>query len=92
MIDFPPELEVPWLYLQRHFGCAADAGNITSNAVHNFDERGDQVYRINVGMPSVIQSSENTFIRIFHDVEVLVSKKTLFLLTPTLHIQVSKGA
>lgn len=82
IVDFPPELEVPWPYLQRHFGCKADSGNITSNALHNYDEKGERVYKINVGMSSLIQSSEEEFARIFYDVEVLVSKRITLPLTP----------
>lgn len=72
-VELPPELELPWPYLQRHFGCGAEAGNNTSNVVHNFDENGGRVYKINVGMPRLIQSSEDTFFRMFYDLEVLVS-------------------
>ncbi|KAK8139035.1 hypothetical protein PG984_002415 [Apiospora sp. TS-2023a] len=63
-------LELPWPYLQRHFGCRAEAGNLTSNIVHNFDEKGELVYKINVGMSDLIQSSEDTFFRMLYDLEV----------------------
>ena len=72
VVDFPPELDAPWFYLQRSFGVAADSGNNTANVLHNFNERGDRVYKINVGMSELIRSSEEVFFRMFFDVEVLV--------------------
>lgn len=74
IVDFPPELDGPWPYLQRMFGCDADAGNNTANVVHNFDSRGNRVYRINVGMSDLIRSSEDVFFKVFHDLEVNVSR------------------
>ncbi|KAI3318439.1 hypothetical protein HD806DRAFT_526373 [Xylariaceae sp. AK1471] len=71
MIDFPPELDAPWPYLQRHFGLVADSGNNTANVLLNFDENGERVYKINVGMSDLIRSSEEVFFRMFFDVEVL---------------------
>ena len=72
-VDFPPELDVPWPYLQRTFGVTADSGNNTANVLHNFNEKGERIYKINVGMSEVIQSSEEVFFRIFYDVEIMVS-------------------
>lgn len=54
-----PELEVSRRYLQRHFGYGPDAANVTSNAVHNFDTKGKRVCKINCGMSSMIQSSDD---------------------------------
>lgn len=73
VVQFPRELNVPWRYLQRRFGVDADAGNNTSNVLLNFDTRGERIYRINVGMSDVIQSSEEVFFRMFYDLEVAVS-------------------
>jgi hypothetical protein len=72
IVDFPPELDVPWPYLQRHFGVEADSGNNTANVLLNFDEKGERVYKINVRMSDLIRSSEEAFFRMFFDVEVLV--------------------
>lgn len=72
-VDLPRELEVPWPYLQRHFGVTADCGNNTANVLLNFDERENRVYRINVGLGDPVASSEETFFRIFRDVEIIVS-------------------
>ncbi|KAL8838201.1 MAG: hypothetical protein Q9170_002244 [Blastenia crenularia] len=71
IVEFPHALNVPWPYLQRSFGVEADSGNNTANVLHNFDEKGDRVYKINVGMSDVITSSEDTFFRMFYDLEVL---------------------
>ena len=72
VIDFPPELEAPWAYLQRNFGVTAESGNNTANVLLNFNERAERVYKINVGMSDLIRSSEEVFFRMFYDVEVLV--------------------
>ena len=72
IVDFPRELDLPWQYLQRRFGVTAESGNMTANVLHNFDEKGDRVYKINVGMSDLIRSSEDTFFRIFHTIESLV--------------------
>lgn len=77
-VDFPKQLEVPWPYLQRHFGVTADSGNITANILLGFDENGERRYKINVGMSESITASEETFSRMFYDVEVLVCQKTPF--------------
>ena len=72
LVEFPPELDVPWPYLQRNFGVTAESGNNTANVLHNFNENGERVYKINVGMSDLIMSSEETFFRMFYDLEVLV--------------------
>ena len=72
IVDFPPALNAPWPYLQRKFGVTAASGNNTANVLHNFNERGERVYRINVGMSDLIRSSEEAFFRMFYNLEVLV--------------------
>ncbi len=81
IVDFPHALNVPWLYLQRSFGVKADSGNNTSNVLHNFNEKGERVYKINAGMSDVITSSEETFFRMFYDLEVLVSFSSVDILS-----------
>lgn len=71
-VEFPPELVAPWPYLQRNFGVTADSGNNTANVLLNFNERGERVYKINVGMSDRIRSSEEVFFRMFYNLEVLV--------------------
>lgn len=73
VLDFPPELDVPWPFLQRKFGVTAESGNNTANVLHNFDEKGDRVYKINVGLSELVRSSEEAFFRMFYTLEVLVS-------------------
>ncbi|KAI0395602.1 hypothetical protein F5Y17DRAFT_456843 [Xylariaceae sp. FL0594] len=70
MLGFPPELDIPWAFFQRHFGLSADSGNNTSNVLLNFDSSGHRVYQINPGMSELIQSWEDVFFRMFLDVEV----------------------
>ncbi|KAI9760772.1 MAG: hypothetical protein M1835_000111 [Candelina submexicana] len=71
IVEFPDALNVPWPYLQRNFGVEADSGNNTANVLHNFNEQGERVYKINVGMSDIITSSEDAFFRMFYDLEVL---------------------
>ena len=74
-LDLPPELAVPWSYLQRTFGVEGESGNITSNFLCNYDCTTSSstlpVYKINEGMPDEIQQAEHTFARIFYDIETL---------------------
>jgi len=68
--------------LQRNFGVTAESGNNTANVVHNFNEHTERVYKINIGMSDLIQSSEDVFFRMFYDLEILVcmrAKKNPYL-------------
>lgn len=80
VVIFPEELDTPWPYLQRNFGVTAESGNNTANVLLNFDERGERVYKINVGMSELIRSSEEVFFRMFFTLEVLVGIPLLPLL------------
>jgi hypothetical protein len=77
VVDFPLELDVPWSYLQRSFGVTAMSGNNTSNVLYNFNEHGERVFKINVRMSELIQSSEENFFRMFYTVEVAVGSVSL---------------
>ncbi|KAG8209225.1 15-hydroxyprostaglandin dehydrogenase (NAD(+)) protein [Trichophyton interdigitale] len=70
ILELPPELDLPWDYLQRNFGITAASGNNTANILLNINKRGERVYKINASMPKLIRSSEETFFRIFLDIEV----------------------
>ncbi|EZF70384.1 hypothetical protein H105_07200 [Trichophyton soudanense CBS 452.61] len=70
VLELPPELDLPWGYLQRNFGITAASGNNTANVLLNYNKRGERVYKINIAMPKLIRSSEETFFRIFLDIEV----------------------
>lgn len=74
VVDMPAELDEPWTYLQRHYGCDSPSGNNTSNLLLNFGTDGEHAFKINTGMPESITSSEEAFARIFYNVELLVSK------------------
>ncbi|KAI9707934.1 MAG: hypothetical protein M1820_004353 [Bogoriella megaspora] len=69
-VTLPEELVAPWESLQRHFGCASDSGNNTSNLVLNFDVDGMYVFKANTAMPYSIVSAEEAFARIFNETEV----------------------
>ncbi len=75
IVTLPPELDRPWPYLQRRFGIEDDtaSGNNTANVLHNFGPDGWRVYRINVLLSDEIQSAEDSFFKVFYDVEYLVS-------------------
>lgn len=75
IVDFPPELDIPWPYLQQMFGIEADSGNITANVLHNYDMNGERVYKINVSMSKPIRDAEDVFFRVFYDIEELVSQR-----------------
>ncbi|KAI9164170.1 hypothetical protein HJFPF1_05810 [Paramyrothecium foliicola] len=68
-VDLPAQLVEPWNYLQRYFGCTSQSGNNMSNIVLNFDCDGNYVNHINIGLPELIVSSEETFARVFYEVE-----------------------
>ena len=70
-IRLPPSLHLPWTYLQRHFGLTSQSGNNMSNLVLNFSPSATYALHINTGLSETITSSEESFARIFHDVEVL---------------------
>ncbi|KAH8890621.1 hypothetical protein GQ53DRAFT_794661 [Thozetella sp. PMI_491] len=68
-LEIPPELDEPWPYLQRHFGCTSQSGNVTSSLVLNFDIHGNHVFKINTGLPDAVTSAEEAFSRIVREVE-----------------------
>ena len=72
VVDFPPEIDIPWSYLQRNFGVTAESGNNTANVLHNYNKNGNRTYKINVGMSDQITLTEEAFFRMFFDVEILV--------------------
>lgn len=71
-LTFPQELDAPWEHLQRSFGLTSTGGNITSNVLLNVNERGERVFKINMLMSEVVQSSEDAFYLMFHGVELAV--------------------
>ncbi|KAI9150556.1 hypothetical protein HJFPF1_10329 [Paramyrothecium foliicola] len=71
VVDLPAELNEPWVYLQRHYGCNSQSGNNTSNFLHNFNTEGDLMFRINVNLSETIQRAEEAFSRIFSEIEFL---------------------
>ncbi|KAJ5986382.1 hypothetical protein N7451_010747 [Penicillium sp. IBT 35674x] len=58
LIDFPPELDLPWHFIQRRYNIKSQGGNVTSNYLCNFGTEGQIVYEINSGMPENIRSAE----------------------------------
>ncbi|KAI1367615.1 hypothetical protein F5Y08DRAFT_49634 [Xylaria arbuscula] len=70
-LEFPPELSIPWSYLQRYYGCTSDGGNHTSNVLNNFNPRSERIYRFNNSLSPAIQSSEEGFFRLLYEVDVM---------------------
>ncbi|QSZ32491.1 hypothetical protein DSL72_002069 [Monilinia vaccinii-corymbosi] len=69
VIEFPACLDLAWSYLKRRYGATSQGGNIASNYLCNFDERGQIAYPINLGMDELIQSAEYNFGHVFHHME-----------------------
>ncbi|KAI0403700.1 hypothetical protein F4802DRAFT_607951 [Xylaria palmicola] len=69
VVVLPAELDFPWPYLQRYFGFEADSGNHTSNVLLNFGEDGMRAFIFNSTLPLEIQSTEEAFFRLLHDIE-----------------------
>lgn len=72
-LSFPPELDLPWSYIQRRFDITSPSGNIMANAVLNFDSQGRLVYLVNEGMSEMVLNTEYAWNRIFLDSESLVT-------------------
>ncbi|KAK4641311.1 hypothetical protein QC761_503080 [Podospora bellae-mahoneyi] len=70
-IALPMELVTPWNSMQSHFGLDSESGNNMSSLVLNFNPAGGYALKINTGLSTLIQSSEEEFARIFQEVEVL---------------------
>jgi len=71
IVSLPPELVSPWASIQRHFGLVSDSGNMMSNLVLNFSPTGEYSFKINTGLPPVVNISEEEFARIPHEIEGL---------------------
>ncbi|KAJ2976473.1 hypothetical protein NQ176_g4931 [Zarea fungicola] len=69
--NLPEQLTLPWQYLQKHFGCTSEAGNITSCMILNFDQHGKYIHIANSGLEKDIVHAEEDFSRIIRDVESL---------------------
>jgi hypothetical protein len=72
-IDIPPQLELPWRYLCRHFGLYSQGGNVTSNYFCNVNDQDRLVYPININMSEVIKTAEYHFGYVFPAIEKAVS-------------------
>ncbi|KAK4150848.1 hypothetical protein C8A00DRAFT_17672 [Chaetomidium leptoderma] len=70
-LPLPEQLTTTWASLQSHFGLVSDSGNITANLTLNFSPSGAYQLRINTGLPPKIQTSEEAFARVLHEVEAL---------------------
>ncbi|KAF8211109.1 hypothetical protein K438DRAFT_1569721 [Mycena galopus ATCC 62051] len=57
-LDFPNELEVPWSFLQRHFGITSPGGCMTSLMYANMRADDRLEYSVTVGMTQAHQSTE----------------------------------
>ncbi|PVH95137.1 hypothetical protein DM02DRAFT_691368 [Periconia macrospinosa] len=71
IVDFPSQIDMPWAYLQRHFGVESDSGSNTSNVLHNYNDMGERAYKININISEAVDTTEDAFFRMFYDVEVI---------------------
>lgn len=77
LIDFPPELDLPWNFIRRRYNIKSQGGNVTSNYLCNFGKEGQLVYEINSGMAENIRSAEYNFAHIFVAMEQMVCFKVV---------------
>ncbi|KAI0435413.1 hypothetical protein F5Y09DRAFT_349615 [Xylaria sp. FL1042] len=85
-VDLPPELNLPWPYLQRYFGFAADSGNHTSNVLLNFNEDGVRAFTFDSTLPMDIQSTEEAFFKLLYDIETMSLRKIDIILSRALNL------
>ncbi|RYC62363.1 hypothetical protein CHU98_g3846 [Xylaria longipes] len=71
VVNFPPELSIPWPYLQRYYGFTSDGGNHTSNVLMNFNPKGERMFKFNNSLYPLIQSAEEGFFRLLYDIDVM---------------------
>ncbi|TAQ85435.1 hypothetical protein B7494_g6256 [Chlorociboria aeruginascens] len=64
-LEFPPELDAPWPYLQKRFGVVSQGGNVTSNYLCAFNDLDQLVYPISSGMSPTIQWAQYNFAHVF---------------------------
>ncbi|KAJ7147625.1 hypothetical protein C8R43DRAFT_889598 [Mycena crocata] len=57
-LDFPEQLDVPWSYLQRHFGTTSPGACMTSLMYANMRADNQLEYSVTIGMPERHQSTE----------------------------------
>ncbi|KAJ5105040.1 hypothetical protein NUU61_002387 [Penicillium alfredii] len=70
-IELPPELEVAWGFLCDRYQIHSPGGCIMSNHFGNFTDTGELVYKINEGMPDIVQRTEYNFMYSFVMMEKL---------------------
>ncbi|KAL4912837.1 hypothetical protein BDW62DRAFT_215997 [Aspergillus aurantiobrunneus] len=71
LIELPPELEVAWQFLCDRYKIHSPGGCIMSNHFGNFTDTGELVYKINEGMPDIVQRTEYNFMNSFVMMEKL---------------------
>ncbi|KAJ7623741.1 hypothetical protein FB45DRAFT_838132 [Roridomyces roridus] len=69
-LDIPEELELPWRYLQRHFGTASPGGCMTSLIYCNLREDDSLEYSVTVGLPEAHRSTEYWTTKLTSEMEV----------------------
>ncbi|KAF8136012.1 hypothetical protein K438DRAFT_1639546 [Mycena galopus ATCC 62051] len=71
-VEFPPELDVPWSALQRHFGISSPSGCMTSICYSNIVADNHLQYSVTAGMPEVHNSTEFWNTKLVTDMEVKI--------------------
>ncbi|KAK7046199.1 hypothetical protein R3P38DRAFT_2873086 [Favolaschia claudopus] len=79
-VVFPPELELPWRALQRHFGISSPSGCLTSICYSNLTTGADKVqYSATIGMSDLHRSTEFSNTKFVIDIEsMMLPVYTLF--------------
>ncbi|KAJ6595747.1 hypothetical protein DFH09DRAFT_1410576, partial [Mycena vulgaris] len=70
LVTFPPELDIPWIALQQHFGITSPSACMTSICYSNMAADDRLQYSVTVGMPEVHRSTEFWNTKLVVDMEV----------------------
>ncbi|KAJ6617008.1 hypothetical protein B0H10DRAFT_1798267 [Mycena sp. CBHHK59/15] len=68
-LTFPEQLDVPWTFLQRHFGTTSPGGNMTAILYSNMRLDNRLEYSVTVGMPENHRSTEYWNTKLIVDME-----------------------
>ena len=80
LIHFPPHIDKPWPFIQRHFGIKTLGGCNTAFFLCNYDSQEEQMYQATCDMPLQYQMTEHYFSLVLWDVEKEVIRDSSFCL------------
>ncbi|KAJ7816813.1 hypothetical protein B0H13DRAFT_2242394 [Mycena leptocephala] len=71
-VEFPQELDIPWVALQRHFGFTSPSGCMTSICYSNMVADDHLQYSVTAGMPEIHRSTEFWNTKLVIDMEAKI--------------------